>query len=520
MHKNGFLGFFLVVALLIVYLPTSAGGLSWSHGGADSGELAMAAALGGVAHPPGYGLYTMVGGLFTHLLGLNPARGMVGLSILSAVFACLLIAAAVWTLLRRTQVERVLAAIMACAVLGFSRAFWSQAVIIEVYAFMALLFCVLVALAAWDKPPLWAYALMGHVFGLALTHHLTALIWLPGLIVLVRRWTPRKALFAALGVISGLYPYLILLLRAGQVPAADWGGIETGLPAFFEHITGALYRQFLQPITVDALLGGIGAWLARLPSDLTIGGLILVVFGVIAAGFDRRWRLLAASLIWCVGIAAFTGLYTAEDTQIPYTLPLSVVMAVYGGFGISAVIRLAQRYEVRQQQAEDKKASRYVRSADFVAPLRGRVQQGARFVATLVLMLIVQSMVRGNWDAVDVSRDDAAQTFVATTEALFPDSAVLITGSSAATFTLWYAQHVEGTGAGWVIIDRNLWRFDWYREDLVRVYPSLPESSVGVALEAWLRDPAFDAMPIASDVGMMPPPGRTSERVGEWTVIR
>src|SRR5687768_1674643 len=43
-----------------IYLLTAAPSVSWRNGGADGAELAAAAYVWGVAHPPGYPLYLTV----------------------------------------------------------------------------------------------------------------------------------------------------------------------------------------------------------------------------------------------------------------------------------------------------------------------------------------------------------------------------------------------------------------------------------------------------------------------------
>ena len=74
-----------VVAVLVL-LRFAAPGLTFE----DCGELAAAAAVWGVPHPPGYPLLTLVGGAFVRvgaIFGLEPARAMVLLSVLSAAGA-------------------------------------------------------------------------------------------------------------------------------------------------------------------------------------------------------------------------------------------------------------------------------------------------------------------------------------------------------------------------------------------------------------------------------------------------
>src|SRR5438477_13110552 len=86
----------LVVAAfsLGIYASTLAPSIAWGNGGADSGELAVAAYHLGVAHPTGYPLYVLLGFLVTHLpLGTDPAWRLNLLSALCAaavvgVLAC------------------------------------------------------------------------------------------------------------------------------------------------------------------------------------------------------------------------------------------------------------------------------------------------------------------------------------------------------------------------------------------------------------------------------------------------
>src|SRR5438046_4334192 len=80
----------LVVAALSlgIYAWALAPSIAWGNGGADSGELAVAAYHLGVAHPTGYPLYVLAGFFFTHLfIGTDPAWRLNLLSALSAAAA-------------------------------------------------------------------------------------------------------------------------------------------------------------------------------------------------------------------------------------------------------------------------------------------------------------------------------------------------------------------------------------------------------------------------------------------------
>src|SRR5262245_13053964 len=60
-----------LLALMLYWVTLSPGVLP-----ADAGEFQLVAAKLGVAHPPGYPLYTMLAWLFTLLTPADPARGV------------------------------------------------------------------------------------------------------------------------------------------------------------------------------------------------------------------------------------------------------------------------------------------------------------------------------------------------------------------------------------------------------------------------------------------------------------
>ncbi|MBK8020083.1 MAG: DUF2723 domain-containing protein [Chloroflexi bacterium] len=474
---------------MLIFRLTAPAGLTWSHGGSDGAELALMAFYGGIAHPPGYGLYLTGGWLITRLPFAPLAALLVWYSLITASVACLLTGLSTHLLLAKHSSQRDPVPILTTMlVLGLSFSFWSQAIIIEVYALMACLFSALLALSLAPNRPAWNFLLTAHLFGLALTHHLTALLWLPGLLLLIGHRLPTRLwLGMGLSFVLGLWPYAYLLVRAGQVPFANWGGIETGFQAFWDHLSSGIYRAYLEPISLQGLLGGISEWVVGLPQDLAVIGLLLALVGVLSL-WQRRdpsgslWnrRALAAMLIWCIAISAFTGIYDAKATEGPYRLPLTIILAILAGIG----------------------------SARLARPLRPFV-----LLTTVALLLLT------HYAKVDLSMDRAVADFIAETEALLPEKAVVIAGSDERTFALWYAHFVEGIGPDWILVDRNLAQFTWYQANMARVYPALPPPTL--PLDAWLRDlpAAYVDYTVASDVMMLPPPGYRSQRAGSWMVL-
>ncbi|MEM1060345.1 MAG: DUF2723 domain-containing protein [Verrucomicrobiota bacterium] len=174
----------------------------------DSGELITAASLFGVAHPPGYPLWTMSGWLLTELLPLGSYAWRVNL--LSALFGAA--ASGVLALLAASSGRWLLAfsalevptawrerlsfygGITAGLALAFSESMWSQAVIAEVYTLNALfLVSVLYALFRWAAEPgsvRWLLTAV-LVYCLGMTNHHTLMLMLPAFVLLVALMRPR-----------------------------------------------------------------------------------------------------------------------------------------------------------------------------------------------------------------------------------------------------------------------------------------------------------------------------------------
>lgn len=210
----------------------------------DAGELATAAQVLGVPHPPGYPLWTMLGWLFCRLFGwvtwqgfANPAWAV---SLFSALTAAL--ATAVTALLAVRSGRDLLACaapdastsspktLDGCAWWGgvagslcfaFSPVMWSQAVIVEVYALGALFMALVMLLTyRWLQQPsgrclVW----LGLIFGLGLTNYQVLLLAALPIALLVFLRNQRLAFsFIALGVSLALTIYLLTL---GALPSAD-----------------------------------------------------------------------------------------------------------------------------------------------------------------------------------------------------------------------------------------------------------------------------------------------------------
>ncbi|HJW83656.1 MAG TPA: DUF2723 domain-containing protein, partial [Anaerolineae bacterium] len=110
---------------------------------ADSGEFQLVAWKLGVAHPPGYPLYTLAGFLFTRLFA-SPAYALNLLSAVLASITLVFVSRAV-----RAATGSISGGLAAAAILGTSTTFWAQATTANIRMptalFTAWCVCVLVS---------------------------------------------------------------------------------------------------------------------------------------------------------------------------------------------------------------------------------------------------------------------------------------------------------------------------------------------------------------------------------------
>jgi hypothetical protein len=132
----------LLVFFLVFYAYWQSPGLT----GGDAGDLVAAAATGGVAHPPGYPLYTFLGWLLSQLpIGPTVAYKIGWLSSIPTAFSVLLI-----FLIARKITRSELLALIASLSFGFNYLVWLYAEVQEVFGLHLLfLFLSLYLVILW-----------------------------------------------------------------------------------------------------------------------------------------------------------------------------------------------------------------------------------------------------------------------------------------------------------------------------------------------------------------------------------
>ena len=420
-----------------VYRLTLAPALTWSHWGADGGDFVTAAVLGRIPHPPGFPVYMLLARVFMHVLGGDPAWR---LNVLSAMMAAATVGMTVATLLR--QHVSVWAALTAGLCLAFSPLFWSQALITEVYTTAAFF----VALALWvgttemhkaaHGAGRWLW--WGLVWGLGIAVHPTLLFLFPmGWVYLwaAGDWRVRLyvALWCAAGVCLGLSPYA-LLPYWGQWPQ-PWGDMQTWR-GWWKVVSAHIYWGYAFSVPLAEWPGRVLTGAGLLVRQFTPAGAALMVWGW-GQGLGsplKAWGG-AAMLLLSVYILG----YRPPDAVV-YLVPLMPLLALYLGMGADVAMKCFRR------------------------------------VPAAVLLWLPVMLLFLNWQTLDLHHADEVQVWLAETLADIPMHAVLRSHGDQYSFALWYAQAALGLRPDVLVIEGDLWSFDFYRAFMTMQVGQLAQS--------------------------------------------
>ena len=449
----------LFVACFGCYCLTLAPTITWEHDGVDSGDLITAAYTLGVAHPPGYPLFTILAKLFT-LLPIGEIAYRVNL--MSAVLAAGTVSVVFCTILllgpqRVDALSMVVISAASALLLAFSRVFWSQAIIAEVYSLNALLVALIIFFTTlyWRRGETrWLHAL-AIALGLGLSNHFSCLLLVPGALFLVLRkgrLTGTVCLGMAALFLAGLSTYLYLPLSSARHPPLDWGGPHTW-SGFWWTVSARIYRGYIFALPVAHLPARRASWLSMSAEQFTWLGLALGLVGIWDLWEEEReWLLFSLTSFGTVVIYALT--YNTTDSYV-YLIPSYLLFAMWMARGAAYLLREAVIPWMNKGRDHVSSTSRPI------------------WLVALPLLLLPVFVLGANLRDLDLSNDREAYEYAATVFAQVPPDAVIIAGTDAHVFSLWYLLYVEGAAPEAAVVAEGLFEYQWYKDTLLRHHPQL-----------------------------------------------
>ena len=398
----------------------------------DDGLFLMAGAHLGIAHPPGYPLYTLLCHLFTQLpFGTVAFLGHLSSAVLGAL-AC----GAVYLCARLLRVTP-LPAVTAAWLFGASEHVWAQAIIAEVYTLNALLFFATYGLILYGvrqpgRSRLWMAAAVG--YGLSLANHWPLMVLaLPGLLLAaLPAW---KALpitlprLMAVSLVSAALPYAWMVVRSWQEPFISFYGPITNWGAFWHYVSRSGYADV--DVSPSAGWGDRVAFLEWFGNEvirqMTVPGFIFALLGF--------WVLLRRR----PPAEAGSGLLVFLGNSVVLIMMLSVdfdfrQIAIFRPYSLVCYGLLALWLAVGLQYALEH------------LPLPSVLCDGARFRAGLAALACVGMTglsVQAHWNLNDRSASDFTRWYADVLFDLLPQDAVLFVSGDTDTGPLGYYHFVE-----------------------------------------------------------------------------
>lgn len=326
----------------------------------DSGDLATAAAVGGVPHPPGYPLYTVLGWALAHLPLFTVSWRI---SLLSSIPHAVTIALVYMFIFRLTK-GNIVASVFGALCLATNYIFFLYSVTPEVFALFDLfvvLFWLLLVLWVQTNTRVYFFAAM-FTYGLSLSHHHLMLFFVPAIGLFF--WMHKKNILmifdsyrtyvlSVLSFVSGLVPYFYIPIAARSDRIINWNR-AIDWDAFVHLVSRADYGTFVSGgafgQTIQERLLAIHAYGMFVLTDWTWIGIAMVLFGGYALFLREKhlfWTWILASI--CIGPLFF--FYASFPlinrftlgTYERFLLPSYVLFAITSGVGLSYLMEGIRR---------------------------------------------------------------------------------------------------------------------------------------------------------------------------------
>lgn len=462
----------------------------------DGAEFALIAARGGIAHPPGYPLYSaMLRGWHEVFAGRFASGNEVTSPGVLAILSVTLSMATAWLIWagistwqnrpgapeRPSAASPWLAAAATVAVM-VAAPVWRASTGLEPFALNDLMAAGLIFLAARvlssPAPPREIHAtLTGLIFGLALCNHHSLAFAAPLALPLFTRGQMRPMLRgAAGGFIAGLLPMLWFAVERQASPGFIWGDWSDFMPALENHVLRRSYG------TLSLKINSLGTWFDG-PAFMA---------QVYTRGLSWFWLLSAAfgTFVAATKKHRFDGLCLTGFATTGIAMPILFRMEPTGDgpeimarFGALPLLLLAPLI-----------GSGLVALHNQIHP-RWRKGAGAALIAILVLHATIQlpSSNRG----LETISNTHLEASIAATNAIADGptgrAPWIVTNSDLDFFG--FAYKTTGMTPRPVIIQSGLWPSLWYRRqtllELVKSGVEIPKATMDTLAEAVTVEESF-----------------------------
>ncbi len=314
----------------------------------DSGELTSAALTLGIAHPPGYPIYVILGKCFSLLIPGGPSA--LELNLFSALLGALS-SIMLYHVMRIIGTGRIVS-ISTALMLAFLNPFWSQAVVARVYTLNAFLilsaiYFLLRYCTTRDFKNMYYYFLF---LGFGLANHPVTIITLPAALLFVicvkndQKFHPLSWLKFFLSTLPGASLYLFLPLRSMTNPAINWGNPGKG-KRLMDFIMRTEYWDRKYVHNIQDAIEVVWFYMGLVPRELMYAGLFFLCLG--AYMLYRKQKLIGLLFLCVCFFNILFMIMHASRSDIfywpRYIIPAFISIIAVTGIGMNTVMLYFKR---------------------------------------------------------------------------------------------------------------------------------------------------------------------------------
>ncbi|XP_035530685.1 transmembrane protein 260 [Morone saxatilis] len=435
--------------------------------GGDSGELITTACELGVAHPPGYPLFTLLARLAMCLLpSLSAAHSINLMSSLLGAAACGALCISVCRLAGPGP-----GAVLAGGLFAVSRLSWQWSMVAEVFTlnnlFVGLLFFLTASFhCAENATQRGKIAHWGALFcGLGLCNQHTLVLYVLVIIpwVLHRLHCHRELSlrrFVSLGVcfFAGFLPYIYLPISS-YLNTARWSwGDQTTLSGLLTHLLRAEYGTFSLAKTESAvnLKTMLKAQMDHCLADLSLPVLVLAGTGLFLSTWDRTCR----SVSWLLtAMLVVYSLFFAWRANLDISKPLLLGVVERFWLQSDAAVCVLAGLGLSRTHSE----------------LERRLGRGGLWKTTgwVLTMALLAHMVSTNHRECDQSRNSVVERFGRELLASVPTDSIILTRGDLPGNSLRYLYYCQGVRPDVRLVDQEMMTYTWYVAKLAQHHPGV-----------------------------------------------
>lgn len=328
-YGEKYIPLFLAILVIGILCPSLPQAFGWF----DSGEFVASAVGLGISHNPGYPVYNMIANGFLRLMPIgNIAYRLNLLSLLIMTGAFLFLGSGVRLMRSDDNRSAVPAALWTLSAFVGTPLLRQQAMTNEIYA-LDLLFLSLAIMAAIrtrKTPSIRTAGLFVFVSALAVINHYSALLWLPGVLMLIPReifgHMTRNLNWMIMTILLAGSILIYLPIRAQSNPLLNWNH-PLDADSFLKHVTAVEHRN---------------ASIVRLDPDQRVDRMREFLRTIGSQYAPAAWSVIALlAIIAARRISrAFTAAAVIAFGHLIYVLYLNVVPLMATPFGLPLLLAL------------------------------------------------------------------------------------------------------------------------------------------------------------------------------------